>query len=282
MLKLPSASYAKFSSILHDVDFNCLFARSVLEGLANGEVWADSEVDPTLIHIIHSYGMSLLLIRSENPDRAELRRHINSCRDRPEALWMQVHPIRHAVVVDESLTVELAPPDNPEASSRAQRHTRSNFIFLQQRYEQLASRLEVPRQFRVRPMSADDFARPGISVSPHRFWPDAPGFLAKGGGYCVTADEQVASLAFAAFRLEDQLEIGVETYPAFRGMGLAKYAAAAMIDYCITEGLQPIWACRKQNAASLALALALGFAPSSEGPYYYLPGIRETSGSGHG
>ena len=90
------------------------------------------------------------------------------------------------------------------------------------------------------------------------------------------------SLAFAAFRLEDQLEIGVETYPAFRGMGLAKYAAAAVIDYCIAEGLQPIWACRKQNAASLALALALGFVPSSEGPYYYLPGTRETSGSGHG
>lgn len=56
VLQVQPGSYSKFSSMLHDVDFNCLFARSVLEGLAEEEVWADSEVDPTLVHIIHSYG----------------------------------------------------------------------------------------------------------------------------------------------------------------------------------------------------------------------------------
>ncbi len=277
MQYVPPASFAKFRSVLQDVEFNCLFARSVLDGLAHGEVWADSEIEPTLIHIIHSYGMTLLLIRSANPDWAALRQHISSCRDRPDALWMQVHPISHAPLLDESLHVELVPPDNWHSSSRIQRHVRSNFTFVQEQYEKLASRLVLPSQFRVRPMSADDFALPGISVSPHRFWPDASVFLAHGGGYCVTIDQQVASLAFTSFRLDQQLEIGVETYPAFRGMGLAKFAAMALINDCLAQGLQPVWACRKQNTASLALALALGFVPSKEGPYYYLPSARDNA-----
>lgn len=274
MRRLQPSSYAKLSPLLHEVDFNCLFARSVLEGLADGEVWADAELDPTLVHIIHSYGMSLLLIRSARPDWTALKRHIDACRDRPDALWMQLHPIRHAASADVHLDVELAAPDRPIDASRIQRHARSNFDFVRERYLERAPRLELPRPFRVRPLTADDFALPGISVSPHRFWPDAASFLAHGGGYCITAEGQVASMAFASFRIDDQLEIGVETFPAFRGMGLAKHAAAALIDQCLAHALQPVWSCRKQNVASFALALALGFVPGFEGPYYHLPATR--------
>lgn len=278
MFELSPTSYAKVIPLLNGIEFNCLFARSVLDGLANGEVWADSEIEPTLVHIIHSYGMTLLLVRSENPDLDTLRNHFKFCRDRWEALWMQVHPTKCTIFVDECLDIGHAPSRSSVSSALlVERHTRSNFTFVRERYAELCSQYKVPSGFRVRPMSAADFALSGISVSPHRFWPDASGFLANGGGYCVIGGEQVASLAFTSFRIHEQLEIGIETYPEFRGMGLAKLAAAALIEYCLSEGLEPVWSCRKQNFASFALATSLGFLPSVEGPYYGLPGTRERS-----
>ena len=66
--------------------------------------------------------------------------------------------------------------------------------------------------------------------------------------------------------------------PEFRGMGLAKHAATALIDRCLAQGLQPAWSCRKLNIASLRLALALGFEPGIEVPYYRFPEARTSPG----
>ena len=124
----------------------------------------------------------------------------------------------------------------------------------------------------LRPMTEADFGLADLSVSPQCFWRDARQFLQGGGGWCVVQGNEVAAMAFSSFRFGNELEIGVETRAGFRRRRLAQLAAAALIDTCLTQRLKPVWACRKENGASYALAQRLGFVPTAEIPYFRLPG----------
>ncbi|TKG91495.1 GNAT family N-acetyltransferase [Puteibacter caeruleilacunae] len=62
----------------------------------------------------------------------------------------------------------------------------------------------------------------------------------------------------------------METIPEFRGQGFAQYACAALIDYCLANGYEPVWACKETNVPSYKLAQKLGFVPALTLPYYRL------------
>lgn len=107
-------------------------------------------------------------------------------------------------------------------------------------------------------------------VSPRHFWKDANQFAQSGTGFTLMDNGTAASTAFAAFIEGGQLEIGIESHEAFRGKGYAFLVCAALIDYCLEQGLEPVWACRKENEGSYRLAQKLGFVPTVTLPYYKL------------
>jgi L-amino acid N-acyltransferase YncA len=83
-------------------------------------------------------------------------------------------------------------------------------------------------------------------------------------------DNNIVSIAFSSCIFENQLEIGVETSKDYRGKGFAKYVCNTMLNYCITNNFEPIWACRKENVGSYNLAKSLGFEECVTLPYYEL------------
>jgi GNAT superfamily N-acetyltransferase len=277
MIRMSPSNFDELRKALKDVPFNCLFARSVVDDLADGTVWCDGERAPTFAHIIHSYGMTLLLALSADVNLLALKEHIDWCRRTIGGLWMQVHPQSLAPALDRLLDADTRPVESAPNGVSVQRFTRSNFRFDPERYGAKAPMQPLPRDVKVRPMTAADFALPGMGVSPRQFWRSADDFLAHGGGWCVARNEEVISIAFASFRLDAQLEIGVETYPLHRGRGFAKHAASAIIDQWLESGSEPVWSCRKQNRASYDLAQALGFSPTVDGPYYHLPKVLSQS-----
>jgi RimJ/RimL family protein N-acetyltransferase len=264
-------------SALMGVSFNCLFARSVADRLVDGEIWCDREREPTFAHVVHPYGMTLLLALSPDMDFAALREHVDACRRMIGGLWMQVHPHSLAAGIDRVLEANTAPIEFAPNDTRVQRFTRCNFRFVPERYAAMAPMRPLSREFKVRPMTSEDFALTEFGVSPRHFWRNAYKFLAHGGGWCVANNEELISIAFSSFRLDSQLEIGVETHPKYRGRGFAKYATSAIIDQCLESGIEPIWSCRKQNLLSYHLAQTLGFSPTVEGPYYHLPKVSSQS-----
>jgi RimJ/RimL family protein N-acetyltransferase len=66
------------------------------------------------------------------------------------------------------------------------------------------------------------------------------------------------------------LEIGIETVQRHRGRGHAVRACAALLDYCLDHGYEPIWSCSLTNRGSHRLAERLGFVPTLQVPYYRL------------
>lgn len=272
MIELQPDVFSTLLPALRRVPINTLFARTVLEQRVAGAVWADRRDQPSLFHVIHPYGMTLLFgdARGTAPDA--LKAHLLAQGAKRRDTWLQAGSEPLSALLDDLLEVEWAAADQQPGGPRVQRYTRSNFVFDPQRYAAKRSALAPHERFAVRPMLAAEFALADIGVSPHQFWTSADQFFAHGGGWCLERDGALASMAFSSFRFDHQLEIGVETRSNYRGRNFAFHAACALIDQCIAQGLEPVWSCRKENKASYKLALALGFVPTIEIPYYRLPG----------
>lgn len=101
-------------------------------------------------------------------------------------------------------------------------------------------------------------------IVPSLFWKDVSEFLAKGKGYCITCNHEIASWAFSAAVSTKEIDIGIETNPEYKRQGLGMIVANKMIQYTIEQGKTPVWACHYKNAASEKLAQRLGFVKVSE------------------
>jgi RimJ/RimL family protein N-acetyltransferase len=110
-------------------------------------------------------------------------------------------------------------------------------------------------------------------VIPAEFWRNADQFLANGGGWVAERDAVFGAMAFSSFRSGSQIELGIETAPDARRLGLATAVARRMISDALAQGLTPVWSCRAGNVGSYRLARKLGFVPVREVPYYRL-GVR--------
>lgn len=271
MIELRPEDFQTLLPSVRGMAINHLFARSVLERQVDGRVFVDREARTRLCHVVHPYGMTLLFGDAECADPQALKAHLEECRRCAHDLWMQVTPEALALGIDELLGCAAAPAGQAPLGPEVQRYTRANFRFDPARYAERRAQLSPRTGVKLRPMTARDFALPDISVSPQEFWRDADQFFAHGGGWCVEHGGEPASMAFCSFRFDRQLEIGVETRAGFRKQGYAYYAASALVEQCLAQGLEPVWACRKENAASYNLALALGFEPTFEIAYYRLP-----------
>lgn len=252
MIELAAHAFAQAPS-LSDVPIFTGFARAVIEHATPGRVWlADGGA-----HALHSYGMSL--VWGEDVGRAfpALLDHLRGGAYRSKDEWLQIDP-RWDHLDWEKMGAE--------------RFARINFRFDRALFEARHSAPVLPPGWTLQPLDADAFAMPDVLVSPHHFWKDVADLNAHGGGVAVVRDGEVGAIAFSATRFDDWLEIGIETRAPFRGQGLARAVAVAMVHKCFADGLTPVWACRKQNVGSFTLAQSLGFVVTKELPFWRLSG----------
>lgn len=254
---------------LDDVPINVGFVRAVLDGTAAGELWCDRPADPRAFHVVHPYGMSLVWGPGVDDARQDVLDRLRGRRASGHAEWLQIEPRWSGLDWDAALgavPIEDVDTDSPPTSTR---HTRVNFAFDPASPGAAASSGVNEDGWAVRPATAADFAVAG-AVVPSAFWPDADAFLAHGGGMVVERTGAVGAVAFTSYRWDQNVEIGIETAPAFRRRGLARVAATAMIRAVVSDGLTPVWSCREENVGSRRLAQSLGFAVTTRTPYFHL------------
>jgi RimJ/RimL family protein N-acetyltransferase len=251
VIELEPDAYAS-CPLLTEVPIFTGTARAVVERLAAGRIWLDGRT----AHALHNYGMGL--VWGEDVGRAfpELIAHLKGGEYREKDEWLQIDP-RWAYLDWDG---QLAAP----------RFTRVNFRFDRDVFTARHSEPALPPGWSIAPLRESEFDLPDIAVSPRPFWKSFASFSAHGGGVCAVKDGEVGAIAFSATRFDDWLEIGIETRARYRGQGLARAVAAAMIRNCLTSGLTPVWACRKENTASLMLAQSLGFVVTKEVPFWQL------------
>ncbi len=106
-------------------------------------------------------------------------------------------------------------------------------------------------------------------------WPSLEDFMARGLGYVLIAEGSPVCICSAAFVARGRVEIGIKTETAYRRRGFGLLTASAMVEACLTEGLEPHWECFWDNTPSVKLAERLGFERVADTPIYYWEGKRE-------
>ena len=274
MKLLAKENFSKLSDLVKQIPFNNLFARSVVENMVTGMVYVDNPLDIKTAYIIHPYGMTLLLgdINQEDFNQQFKMYALNTENKRSSFEWMQTYPSHWENKLNKIFGELLIKSDENDLKNEKgiiELNTRVNFKFYKSSY--LTKKVEKYNpDIEIVPTDRQLFREMRGTVVPKYFWDSEDDFFENGMAYSLLYKGELASMAFSSYKLDDQFELGIETHPEFRGKGLAEIVCSSLIDYCIDNNYEPIWACRKENIGSYKLALKLGFHPLLELPYYRL------------
>ncbi|MGO0062997.1 GNAT family N-acetyltransferase [Brevibacillus fluminis] len=273
MIQLHPQEYAKAAPLVRSVPFNNLFARVVIENKVDGHVFVDDALNPSVSLIVHKYGMALLCGNHENDAfNHQLTRFLKH----PAVAFPAKYLLTHPEQWEQKLTA-LFGSKMREVDGQQQGQENDAFCLQTQRINYAYASpsclhdIQVPASFTVTKIDQDLYRKiheVQSTVVPEHFWNSAEDFLENGIGFALLYDDQIVSASFASYIVDDQLELGVETTAAFRKKGYSVYAASALVSYCLANGYQPLWACRRENIGSSRLAERLGFVPASYHPYF--------------
>ncbi len=273
MIPLGKEHFHKLTDPLRNVSVNNLFARAVIENYIDGKAYVDDIQNPKTFYVVHPYGMSLLFGDYTNSDfNAKLKAYafnLNKHRNKHE--WMQAFPSGWDKVLA-GLFGDCMVKSSDEGAAKEDKielNTRVNFKFNPVKYQGYKQKL-TPAKHKIIRTDKQIFENKRGSVIPCYFWNNADDFLSKGLGFSLFCDGQLASTAYSAFVIENKLEIGIETAEEFRGKGFAQHVCSSLIDYCLANKYEPVWACKRENTGSFNLAQKLGFEPTFELPFYRL------------
>jgi GNAT superfamily N-acetyltransferase len=259
---------------LKEVKINTLFARFVLEQKVTGKVYVNRLENPSVYYIEHPYGMSLLF--GDTGDEAFNLNFIdytlNLSGNRKHYVWMQAYPKSWNDKLESLLGEKLVKAGNFEnevQSKIVELNTRVNFKFNPDKYNRFRQTL-TGKNYEIVRTDEKMYAAMAGNVVPCHFWDNADEFIKNGVGFSLFYEGKLATTAFSAYIFEGVLELGMETFPEYRGKGLAQLVCSALIDYCIGHNYEPVWSCRLENIASYNLAQKLGFEPTITLPYYRL------------
>ncbi len=271
MVLLGVHQYHKVIEPLKQVTINNLFARTIVENHLPGKVYVDDVSTPTTFYIVHPYGMSLLF---GNPDNDNFNRQfreyaLNTDKSRNKCEWMQVFPDSWDEKLKELLGSGLT-NNSDNQNNKVELNGRVNFKFNRNAYSTFKQN-NLKSDFKIVRTDKEAFNNMKGSVIPMYFWKDAEHFLDRGVGFSLFYNDKLASTAYSAYIHDHYLELGIETIEEYRGKGLAQYACSALIDYCLQNNFEPVWACRLENTNSCKLAQKLGFESISKRAYYKLP-----------
>ncbi|WP_332646019.1 GNAT family N-acetyltransferase [Lysinibacillus sp. 54212] len=94
------------------------------------------------------------------------------------------------------------------------------------------------------------------------FWSSPDHFFSKGIGYCIVHKNEIVSVCFSGFVVENIHCIDIETLGTHQGKKLAQTNAHSFVKDCFENNMVPYWDCMEGNKPSIAVAENLGFCNS--------------------
>ncbi len=129
---------------------------------------------------------------------------------------------------------------------------------------------ELPDGFELRKVSLED-VKQFIELSPAFIgsYASPEEFIAKGIGMGIFHEGRFISGTSSSPLTGGKLEFEIQTHIHFRRRGFARIVAAALILYCLENGIEPCW--DAANESSSALARQLGFCSTGKYNAFWLP-----------
>lgn len=102
-------------------------------------------------------------------------------------------------------------------------------------------------------------------------WSSPDEFFNKGIGYCIVYDNNIISVCFSVFVVENVHSVAIETLEAYRRKKLAQRIANRFVKDCLETDRLPYWDCMEDNEPSIAIAKNIGFTNLFNYVGYYFP-----------
>lgn len=86
------------------------------------------------------------------------------------------------------------------------------------------------------------------------FFGDIDSFMKKGIGFCVKHDDEPISMAGSSIPYTSKLEVQIATVdsPKYRRKGFGTAAAIALLEYCLSNNIEPHWDATNEPSAIMA------------------------------
>ncbi|WP_107839829.1 GNAT family N-acetyltransferase [Metasolibacillus meyeri] len=91
------------------------------------------------------------------------------------------------------------------------------------------------------------------------FWSTPERFFSEGIGYSIVYNNEIVSVCFSGFVVENTHCVDIETLEAHQGKKLAQIVAHHFVKGCFEQQMIPYWDCMEGNKPSVAVAESLGF-----------------------
>ena len=91
------------------------------------------------------------------------------------------------------------------------------------------------------------------------FWSSPKCFFNEGIGYCIVYNNEIVSVCFSGFVVENVHCIDIETLQEHQGKKLAQKVALTYVEDCLDNNIVPYWDCMESNKPSIAVAENIGF-----------------------
>jgi hypothetical protein len=235
----------------HDSFFPLIGA--VIEGAQDGVVYVDDPASPRQAYVEHHFGFAQVFGRSNSAFERALETYLVSDR-RFVSPKVRLYGPTHPQFLDQSHFAAI-------------RSERQRFCLGRDRTSAGAGSAGAPAicsMLPVVPETLDQIEQTFGVIT--RFWRTGEDFLKHAHAVVASADEDPAAICYAAATAGGRAEIDVITLPPFRMQGLGRLVVERFVAACLAAGIEPVWDCFTNNAGSMSLARAAGFAPAAP-PY---------------
>lgn len=99
-------------------------------------------------------------------------------------------------------------------------------------------------------------------------WPSLERFYEQGFGIAALVGGKVVCWCTAEYVSRDKCGVGIETVRGFERKGIATFAAARFVGYCMRHNITPHWECAGENIGSVRVAEKGGFERVQEATFW--------------
>ena len=247
MIKVDPGQYHKYIPWAERCTSNRVYPLSIAEGRQSGEIYADRPGNAELVLFWHCCGFAYL--SGTVSDRVMEETASDICR-RSER--------RMVLITDSAEAVRWLCEKQIETGKRVE-------------YAYAGSGLAkaVSPGIGIDRIGEDNIDRITGRIVPAFSW-EKERFLRGGFGYAAFDGGEYCGVAFSAAVSSDEVDIGVEVRPGYRGRGIATALVQTICSEILSQGKKPVWAHSAQNLGSMRTAEKCGFVQSKINDYFIL------------
>lgn len=215
---------------------NHVYPLSIAENRQYGDIFVDNVIDPHSVLFWHYCGFAYLTGEASDSILKEIAEEVSVKSKR-----------RMILITDDPSVISFMDNMGCIISKR-----------IEYEYDGMPCGSKKQCRFEVKKIDAKNIRSITGRIIPSFSWEEEQ-FLRNGFGYIAEMNNRYCGVAFSSAVSSEEVDIGVEVDPGYRGQGIASTLALKMCEEIINTGKKPVWAHAESNVGSMHTALKCGF-----------------------